>query len=176
MDELLTRIVRAANIKEAPQSHVVIADAAQRAALAAAFGLPAIAALQGDFVLRHERSGIIGAALRLRARLTQICVITLEPFEARLDEAVTLRFVPAAQMPEAEAADVDAEMLEAPDEIPYSGDRIDLGMALAEQLALSLDPYPRKPGAALPEATDSAETGPFAVLRRRRDADEAGGP
>ncbi len=174
MKELLSQIVRAANIREAPQNRVVTADAAQRAALAAAFGLPAIAALRGDFALRHERAGIIGAALRLQARLTQICVVTLEPFEASLDEAVALRFVPASQMPEAEAADLDAAALEAPDEIPYTGEQIDLGAALAEQLALSLDPYPRKPGAALPEATDGAAAGPFAMLRRR-DTGTAGG-
>jgi hypothetical protein len=65
---------------------------------------------------------------------------------------------------------LDAETLESPDEIPYAGDSIDLGAVLAEQLALSLDPYPRKPGAALPpEAADEPET-PFSILRGRKES------
>ena len=39
--------------------------------------------------------------------------------------------------------------------MPYGGDSIDLGAALAEQLALALDPYPRKPGAKLPAGSPS---------------------
>ena len=43
---------------------------------------------------------------------------------------------------------------------------LDLGEAAAEQLALSLDPYPRAPGAELPEVATEAEANPFAALRR----------
>jgi len=35
-----------------------------------------------------------------------------------------------------------------------------------EQLALALDPYPRKPGAALPVELLDEPTGPFAALAR----------
>jgi hypothetical protein len=95
-------------------------------------------------------------------------VVTLEPFEARLDEHAALRFVPAQTLREAaDLAELDAETLEGPDEIPYNGELIDLGAALAEQLALSLDPYPRKPGAELPAGLGEADTNPFSVLAFR---------
>ena len=155
MQPLFSRTIRASQIGQTPRAERITADAASRAALAAAYGLPEIAELTGDFLLSHEAGGVIAAELGLRARLTQTCVITLEPFEAELTERARLRFVPAATIGEAaDLGDLDAAALEAPDDLPYAGDIIDLGAALAEQLALALDPYPRRPGASLPTAED----------------------
>lgn len=53
---------------------------------------------------------------------------------------------------------------ESDDEIPFEGNQIDLGEAAAEQLGLALDPYPRMPGAELPEAEADVELHPFARL------------
>jgi uncharacterized metal-binding protein YceD (DUF177 family) len=172
-DENFSRLVRAAQIKEAPQAFDLVVDAPARRHLAAAFGLPGIAALRGRFALHHEAGGVIAATLHITAQVTQTCVITLEPVDQTIDETVALRFVPVAMIPEAEdSAELDPETLDGPDEIPFTGDKIDLGAALTEQLALSLDPYPRKPGAALPaEAMDSAAN-PFAALRKLSDKEE----
>jgi hypothetical protein len=165
MEQNFSRTIRAGHIKEAPQEHVVVADEAFRAELAAIYGLGGIGLLRGEFVLQHERGGAIAAQLRMQARVIQTCVVSLEPFETRIEERSALRFVPAKNVPEAESAELDAETLEGPDEIPYAGELIDLGAALAEQLALALDPYPRKPGAELPgEFTAEPET-PFSVLK-----------
>ena len=49
------------------------------------------------------------------------------------------------------------------DEIPYEGDRIDLGEATVEQLALGLDPFPRRPGVrAAPRRSTDADSAPAA--------------
>jgi hypothetical protein len=40
---------------------------------------------------------------------------------------------------------------------PFEGDAIDIGEAVAQQLALALDPYPRAPGASLEGGGDSAQ-------------------
>ena len=98
-----------------------------------------------------------------QAQVTQLCVVTLEPFEAGIEEQVELRFVPAAKIEEEE--ELPPESLEGPDEIPYENDVIDLGEALAEQLALALDPYPRKPGAVLPDEASDDDANPFAALK-----------
>lgn len=165
MDPEFTHPVKAGHIHAQPQTHELTADKAARSALAARFGLPGIAALAGHFTLTHERGGVIAATLKMQARVTQLCVVTLEPFEAEVAERVALRFVPATTAEEDE--DFAPELLEGPDEIPYENDVIDLGEALAEQLALALDPYPRKPGAQMPgEATDD-EASPFAALRAK---------
>jgi hypothetical protein len=173
MSPIFSKTIRAATIKDQPQNHAVVADPAQCAALAADFGIPGIKSLRGDFMLLHERGGIIRAQLRLRATVTQLCVITLEPFDAAIDEQAQLRFVPARLVSEtADLAEIDAETLEGPDEIPYTGESIDLGAALAEQLALSLDPYPRKPGAVLPEEISEPEPHPFAALAARKQGSD----
>jgi uncharacterized metal-binding protein YceD (DUF177 family) len=165
MDEEFSRVIRAGHIKETTHEHKVVADESARAALAKRFGLQSIAHLSGDFKLRHERRGIVAATLLMRARVTQTCVVSLVPFDAEITEDTALRFVPAQTVPEGEEEEeLTPESLEGPDEIPYAGDIIDLGAALAEQLALALEPYPRKPGAELPsEATDDS-TNPFAAL------------
>ncbi len=143
----------------------IAASPAECAALASLFGLPALDLLSGKFNIAHVQRGVLAADLHLSARLTQICVITLEPFETSILETAHLRFVPAQNLREGEPVELDAETLEGPDEIFYTADAIDLGAVLAEQLALALDPYPRKPGAKLPDdVTDNNPPGPFAAL------------
>jgi len=136
----------------------VEADAGERAAVAARMGLPAIAQLSCGYVLRDGMRGVVLARGMLRARVTYGCVVSLEPFEAEIEENFAVRFVPEGQ--ESEELELDAE-----DEIPYRGAVIDLGEATAEQLALALDPFPRKPAAALPAHVRDV-TGPFAALAR----------
>ncbi|MDE2459071.1 MAG: DUF177 domain-containing protein [Rhodospirillales bacterium] len=172
MQEELSYPVKAAQIKDQSQIFTVIADAAQRAALAVRFGLPAISRLEGRFTLQHERSGTITAALAMHASVTQICVVTLELFEATIQDVAALRFVPEAAMrqplgDDTLEEDLTPDALDSPDEIPYANDIIDLGAALAEQLALTLDPYPRKPAAALPDTATDDNANPFAALAAR---------
>jgi uncharacterized metal-binding protein YceD (DUF177 family) len=136
----------------------VDADPGERAAVAERLGLPAIAHLTCGFTLRRVTAGVLAARGHLHARVTYLCVITLEPFDSLIDEKFTVRFVPEGQ--ETDDLELDAE-----DEIPYAGGAIDLGEATAEQLALALDPFPRKPAAELPAAARDA-AGPFAALAR----------
>ncbi|MDE8347434.1 MAG: YceD family protein [Acidocella sp.] len=175
MQEELSYPVRAGQIKDQSLVFTVRTNESQRAALASRFALPAISRLEGRFALHHERSGVIAAALTMDAAVTQVCVVTLEPFEAIIKDTAALRFVPEAairyvlggdEQEEAEE-DVTPDTLDSPDEIPYANDSIDLGAALAEQLALALDPYPRKPGAVLSEAASDDSANPFAGLAAR---------
>jgi len=62
---------------------------------------------------------------------------------------------------------VDLEGDDPPD--PLIGGKIDVGEVLAEELGLTLDPYPRLPGASLDMAmSDEAAPGPFERLRKLR--------
>lgn len=144
----------------------VRATEAECAALARRFGIPAVNALGAELELRVEGGGAIRARGRLRASVVQSCVVTLEPVTQALDEAVDLRFLPSGKEPSDEDPD-------GPDEIPTERGVMELGEALAEQLSLALDPYPRAPDATLP-ALDAVEEedepaakrpNPFAVLK-----------
>lgn len=141
------------------------ATPAECAALAERFGILAIASLQAELALRPDRDGAIRAEGRLTAGVTQACVVSLEPVAQHVSAPVLLRFLPPGATPDDDP--------ESPDEIETDGDMLDLGEAVAEQLALALDPYPRRPDAALPpEANDAPEPepppapSPFAALAR----------
>ena len=148
-------------IGAAPYEMDVTATEAECAALAARLAIPALHALTCRFRLRRGEAGRILADAELYARLTRDCVITLEPFETEQRETFRVVFVPAGS----ESEDDDPE---SDDEIPYVGGVIDLGEAAAEQLALTLDPYPRKPGAEIPDDAQEPLGSPFAALVRRR--------
>jgi uncharacterized metal-binding protein YceD (DUF177 family) len=144
-----SRPLALARIGGAGRTIVIEATAAERAALALRMQLPALPALACSFVLRPVAAGMVAADGLLRARVVQICVLSLDPFEATVEERFALRFVPQGS----ENPTIDPDAI---DEISYSGNTIDLGEAAAEQLALALDPYPRKPGVERPEGVQPA--------------------
>lgn len=144
---------------------LVEADATERGAVAARLGLVAIGVLSCRFRLSDEDRGVHAASGHLRARFTQTCVVSLDEFETLLDERFRVRFVPDGMLEDLSNNRLDPE---ADDEVPYAGSVINLGEATVEQLALLLDPYPRKPGAAVPAVAQAAEAHPFAALSKLR--------
>lgn len=157
------------------------ANAAERRGLAKRFDLIELKSLRGHATLKPWRR--LGFALegRFEADVVQACVVTLEPVESRLDEGFRIHFLPAALLAEQSGAAgsereivVDAASEDAAEELV--GGSIDVGEAVAEQLALALDPYPRKPGVALEEAAagDAAaeeRPNPFAALEKLKTKD-----
>ncbi len=139
----------------------VESDTAERDAVAARMGLHAVKALSCRFVLHRGPGQTVQAQGLLAACVVQLCVVTLEPFEADIAEEFSVRFVPDDQL--SEEVDIEAE-----DEIPYAGGTIDLGEAASEQLALALDPFPRRPGVAFLEEDGDAPQNAFAGLAARR--------
>lgn len=159
------------------------ASAEERAAIAAAFDLPAIGRL--DVVASLSREGADGWRLEgeILAEATQTCVVTLEPVEATVREPFLRVFRP---MTEEEVAALENDVMLDPlgDDPPEPlGEGIDLGAVALETLALGLDPYPRAPGASFapqratpPGATPLTDEAlrPFAALEalKRQAGDE----
>jgi len=137
------------------------ASATECAALARRMDLPGVLALRCDFHLERDAAGGVIARGHLLARVVRTCVVSLEDFAAVVEERFTVRCVPEG----AESEDDDPE---SPDEITYADDTLDLGEAAAEQLALALEPYPRAPGAVLPDLPDDVDATPFAALEALR--------
>lgn len=120
------------------------ADDAERAALAARFGLVSIGRLEATLAVRQEASGIAVRG-RVGADVVQACTVTDEPIPATIDEPVALLFVSEGSAAEDEEIELDEGAL---DTVPYEGGAIDLGEAAAETMALALDPFPRSANAA----------------------------
>ena len=151
----------------------LVADEAERGAIAKRLDLASLDRLEAHVCL--ERTGdLVRATGRLLASLDQSCVITGDPVAAHVDEAFSLIFVPEPR----DAADEEIELGEADcDTVFHDGAAIDLGTAIADTLALNLDPYPRSAAAdaALKEAgvLTEEQVSPFAVLAKLMKSDEA---
>jgi uncharacterized metal-binding protein YceD (DUF177 family) len=101
--------------------------------------------------------GTVAAEGELRARLTRVCVVTLDEFDTDVAARFRVQFVPVGS--ESDAFDDP----ESDDEIPYDDASLDLGEAAVQQLALEMEPYP---GAALPAEAQEQTDEPFAALDR----------
>ena|SRR5690348_6560343 len=157
----------------AREGHTVTLEAssAEREALASFLELPAIAVLAATLRVEPWGRGGVRVTGSVHGECTRTCVVSLEPFQATVDEAVDVRFAPqtAADSSSLRAKETRTVSLEDEDEPdPVIDGKIDLGAVAAEFFALGLDPYPRKPGAVFePPDEPRGEDSPFAALARR---------
>ena len=142
-------------------------DAPTRARIVRALDLASLDAFTAEMELVPSPVGWRLSG-RIRASLAQTCGITLEPLPVEIDAPFRLTL--------AESMEEDSEEIiitlddESPDLIENG--QIDLGQYAVEQLALRLDPFPRKPGAEFVQPPEPAEISPFAVLKQLRASDE----
>ncbi len=159
-------LARWVNVERLPQGRgavTVEATPAECAALAADFGIPGIRDLVGRFAIEGATSRLTVTGT-VEALVTQVCTVSLEPFEAPVQEPVEVVFTDTDRL-----AGTDAEDADIPD--PLVGGRIDFGALTAEFLALGLDPYPRKPGIAFEPVVAGERGGALDGLRKLRDRD-----
>lgn len=150
------------------------ADATVRAAVATASGVNDIPQLMASFdIARHGRDGlhVLGT---VSARVRQTCVVTLDPVDNEIAEAIDLVFAPPSALgPLANEVNLGTEAVEPPETLIDGV--VDLGAVAAEFLMLGIDPYPRKPDAVF-ESPQSADAGsrPFAALAALRSGRDRG--
>jgi uncharacterized metal-binding protein YceD (DUF177 family) len=135
----------------------------ERKALARRFGLVAIDRLAAEVTLIADGKAV-DAAGTLEAAIVQTCAVSGDDLPVAIREPITLRFVPQSRIA-AEELELKAEEL---DEIAFTGHVFDLGEAVAQSLALAIDPYATGPEADRVRKekglADEAASGPFAAL------------
>ena len=143
-------------------------DAAARARIVKALDLASLDAFTAEMELAPSAAGWRLSG-RVRASLAQTCGITLEPLPLEINAPFSLTLAEAV-----EEEDADEIVITLDDESPdlIENGQIDLGQYAVEQLALQLDPFPRKPGAEFVQPPEPAEISPFAVLKQLRPSDE----
>jgi hypothetical protein len=157
------------NTDEVPEQGLdltVSADAATRRDLAAADGLVAIESLEADFHVARRGLAEFNVSGSLRAKITQVCVVSLEPFDTDIVEEIDVDFAPPKAAAQAAANLGGLGERDPPD--PIIDGKIDVGALAAEFLALGLDLYPKKPGVEFMPVSVPAgkEERPFDVLRK----------
>lgn len=159
-----SRTVLAAQIGQNEITRTIEATPEERQALAARLGLAEIAAFSATFRITRQPGDNFLAEGEIHARALRTCVVSLEDFVEAADFPFTIRFVTEeADLPD----DLEALALdEGPDEVLYEDGTLDLGEAAVQEYALSLSPYPRKPGVVFEERVED-EGNAFAALRGR---------
>lgn len=122
-----------------PEPVKLSATAEERAALARRFELVAIKRLEAQITLEPDGDAI-AANGTLSADIVQNCAISGDDLPQKIREQLAMRFVPAKNAPADpdEEIELDADEL---DEMFFEGTAFDLGEAVAQSLALAIDPF-----------------------------------
>jgi len=148
-----SRIVDLNSFKNKPLSLSLEADRSELRNLANRFKLVSISALSANIYMSWLDVGnVLLVEGSFSASVFQQCVVTLEPVEEEINEKMNLTFARETEKP--------VEVIELDDSELLTGDVIDVGEIISEELSLSLNPYPRSPNLDMSEM----EIGPGAIL------------
>ena len=161
----------------------------ERAALIKRFGFLGLPAFSARVTVDRRAGGQVVVEGRLRGKIVQACILSLDPVIQDLDETFRIVFrenLTEELDPESGEAVLSAQA-DSPE--PLSGNMLDVGEIVAEQLSLAADPSPRRPNVkledVLPKARNAGKDGqrggksdqrrhPFAALAALRDKPRRG--
>jgi uncharacterized metal-binding protein YceD (DUF177 family) len=159
-----SRLVPLVRLGPEPFRQRIEATPDEREQLCRRFELLSLDRLAAAVELHRESGGIIRMEAAFEAEFVQICAVTLDPVPGEISDRFALIYGPP-QEPEQEITLTGDE----PAFEPLSGDTIDIGEAVAQELSLALPVFPRHTDAALDEAATAAPLeGPLASLARLR--------
>ncbi len=154
-----------------PRAYSIEFPADGLVALAERLGLKAVSRFVGNFTLQTKGDFVLFRG-SLGASVTQLCVVSLEPFDSEVAEEIALDLVTPQ---EANIRDEEEDFLdpESPEYDVLDRDNLVPGEILAQTLSMALDPYPRKPDVELKAAGSgvtvnegpSKRDNPFAALK-----------
>jgi len=167
----LDQVVASHEVPEGGLELRIEATPDERIRLADYLDVPSVESMTAALSVTRWRGRGLAVRGTTRARVTQSCVVTLEPVEGLIDEEVETYFAPdvaprlhGSTAEAAEVPDIDVE--------PLINERVDIGALICEHLAIGLDPYPRKQGVAFQSEGDNGDeeekSGAFAALASLR--------
>ncbi len=170
-----SRVVDTETITDDGQELTIDADADERARLAERFGLTGLESFSAELSLTPEKGGrLIRLTGSFQAAVAQTCVVTLEPLECKikglLDRLYDTSLEEAGGIEE--IFDVEAE--DPPE--PVQDGVINVGEAVAEQLALEIDPFPRKPGVSFADVSSGPGKGDMPPLEGKKKPESPRNP
>ena len=162
-------------------------DEQERAALSQRIGVISLDSLSADITV-HQPTGnaVIHVEGKLKAKVTQKCVVTLEPIETDIQEGFeawfadsesTVSFAKARQERLLQKGHAEIPILkENEDPEPVIDGKIDLGELVTQYLLLAINPYPHAEGAHYEKGDDTESRepsdmrkNPFAALKNWKD-------
>jgi len=177
MTEPLSHSYNLARLGNAGDEVHFAASESERAALAKWAGVLSVEKLDVAVQIKKLAPDRFGLGFELAAEVTQACVVTLEPVQGRIQHSFSRELIftgPSRHRPDqpknkGESEGVLDVNLDEGEEVPeeITSLHLDLAVPVLEEFALSLDPYPRRPGVEFtPKTEDSSPPdNPFAVLK-----------
>ncbi|MEK9678789.1 MAG: DUF177 domain-containing protein [Rhodospirillaceae bacterium] len=146
------------------------ANEQEQAALAQRFSLLSLDSLKARLRLKKpENGGPVELDARITAKLTQTCVVTLEPVKNSIESAFSCIFAGEESEAVGTELDIDPDAADPPE--PLVDGQFDAGELVAEYFGLEIDPFPRAPEADFDRETEGQninkpeDASPFAALR-----------
>ena len=157
--------VAVAEIPETGRRFDLATDVRTREAVAKVAAVLAVPRLKAEFELTRQGHDGVRVVGSVSATVEQNCVVTLEPMQSEIEEAIDLVFAPPRVSPSEHAPKEDPKAAGEDFEVLREG-VVDLGAVATEFLILGIDPYPRKPGVVFdaPKPEDKPANRPFAAL------------
>ena len=147
---------------------------AERAAIAQWLDVIAVPGLSATIALSRRGRDFYAYEAAFEADVVQACVVTLEPVPGHLSGSFRRSFrivssTASKRFEEGPGGEISLSETDDPDVL--EGTMLDLAEPVLEELSLSLDPYPRAPGASFetPGEGEAPPESPFAVLKALKD-------
>ena len=178
-------------IDDKPRRYSIAANEEERALLAKRLDVVSVDALEAKLeAVRKKGNMVVHVSGVLKARITQLCVVTAVPVLSIIEEefegwfanpADAVSFAKARRDKQIEAGQNELPVLnEADDPEPIIEGKIDLGELTTQYLSLFIDPYPRAEGAeygggdAESQKSPAIRPNPFAALAAWKDKQGGG--
>ena len=150
------------------------ATADERTALAGELGISKCETLTARYTITPRGEGCYLLSGTVSARITQTCIITLDPVTQDFEERLQIELHRTGETQDEGANEHD--VLVETDTGWIENGMIDVGRLVFECLSAGIDPYPRREGAEFEwtdpiAASDKAAGGPFAALSKLKDKD-----
>jgi hypothetical protein len=163
-----SRLVPLVRLGLEPFRQRIEATPEERERLARRFDLLALDRLAAEVELHRQSGKAILLEAAFEAEFAQCCAVTLDPLRSEISHRFSLIYGPAQEEEQQIALAADEPAFE-----PLTGDAIDIGEAVAQELSLVMPLFPRYPDAMIEEvpAAEPVE-GPFAslaLLRKRAE-------
>ncbi len=163
---MFSRKVPAASLPRGGQGFHIAAKGDALAAVAADLDAPRVDRLEADLMLRPASGGRLLVEGSATATVWRTCVVTLDDFPEDVATAISATFVEPERLPKPTGREIERSLDDEDPPEPLVDGAVDIHALVVEFVALALEPYPRKPGAVLPEdaAGDAGPESPFAAL------------
>ena len=148
----ISRVIRAGALPKDGLNVAIDADRSQCDTLARDHGLYNVGFLEARLSVGPRKRAGARVRGRVRAQITQQCVVTLEPIGSVIEEEIDLMLLPehnAPAKPEPVAREVIFDPDSEDDPETFRHGKIDVGAIAEEFFTLAIEPYPRSDDAVL---------------------------